>query len=259
MTTIKAAKMADLVAKHIEDLILEGSLLPGEALLSERELAERLDVSRPTLRDGLKLLEDRGLLTSKEGRGLKVAQLGAAAIADPLIDMLSTKLEVADDYLEFRDIIESSAAAIAAERATEIDLQIISQCLDRIDRAHKKGDPVEEADADTNFHMKIYEACHNLVILQIMLAFSGKLRADVLHNRERLFKIPFTRDLLLDQHRSIGDAILRRDPEAAKNAAHSHLDYLRKAMHEIRQTEAKLDTSLRRLRGGGIAARKSSR
>lgn len=56
------------VARHIEGLILEGTLRPGEPLLAERELAQRLGVSRPTLRDGLKLLEERGLLVA-QGRG----------------------------------------------------------------------------------------------------------------------------------------------------------------------------------------------
>ncbi|MGX9947916.1 FCD domain-containing protein [Bradyrhizobium denitrificans] len=259
MTTIKGEKAAGLVARHIEGLILEGSLRPGESLLPERELAERLDVSRPTLRDGLKMLEERGLLTGKEGRGLKVAQLGAAAIADPLIEMLANRMEVADDYLEFRDVVESSAAAMAADRATEIDLRTLRDCLDRIDRAHAKGDPVEEADADAEFHMTIYEACHNIVILQIMRALSSNLRTDVLHNRERLFTIPFTRDLLRNQHREIGDAILGRDPEAASRAAHAHLAYLRNATREIREAEAKLGISLRRLEGGGLASRKASR
>ena len=64
---IRPAKLADTIADHLEQMILEGSLRPGERLLAERELAVRFDVSRPSLREALEKLEQRGLLTS--GRG----------------------------------------------------------------------------------------------------------------------------------------------------------------------------------------------
>ena len=80
------------------------------AVVALRELAERLNVSRSTLRDGLRLLEERGLLVQANGRGSRVAQLGTAAITDPLIEMLARHTEGADDYLEFRAIAEAAAA-----------------------------------------------------------------------------------------------------------------------------------------------------
>lgn len=258
MSTIRPLKTADKVADYIEGLIVEGSLRAGDALRPERELAEHLDVSRPTLREGLKILEKKGLLTGHEGRGLKVALLGATMIADPLVEMLTGRRELADDYYEFRDMVESSAAGMAAERATEIDHSNLRACLDHIDRAHEDGDPSEEAAADAAFHMAIYEASHNVVVLQIMRALSGNLRSDVLLNRQQLFTVPLTRDLLLTQHRDIGEAILERNAEGARAAAHAHLSYLRSATREFRGMEAKLGVSLRRLEGGGIAARKAS-
>lgn len=249
-------RAADLVMRHIERLILEGSLRPGEPLLPERELAERLNVSRPTLRDALKSLEQKGFLTSREGRGMKVAQLGAATISDPLIALLGERSEITDDYLEFRDIVESSAAALAAERASQVDIDRIRQCAERIERAHAANDPAEEAEADVEMHMAIYEASHNLVLLQIMRALSGNLRTDVLLNRQRLFSLPYVRDLLREQHLSIARAIIEKRPDAARSAAHAHLSYLRRAAREIREAEAKLDVSLRRLESGGLSALK---
>lgn len=258
MTDIKLnrpERAADLVMKHIERLILEGSLRSGEPLLPERELAERLNVSRPTLRDALKALELKGFLTSREGKGMRVARLGAA-ISDPLIALLAQRSEVADDYLEFRDIVESSAAALAARRASKVDIDRIRQCVDRIERAHLSGDPVEEAEADAELHMTIYEASHNLVLLQIMQALSGNLKMDVLHNRRRLFTIPYVRDILRDQHLAIAQAIIDKRPDDARAAAHAHLNYLLQATREIREAEAKLDVSLRRLESGGLSALK---
>jgi GntR family transcriptional repressor for pyruvate dehydrogenase complex len=250
--SIKPQRAAEAVARHLEALILEGSLRPGEALLPERELAERLNVSRPTLREGLKLLEDRGLLDSEKGKAMRVAQLGKSAITDPLMDLLIARPEVADDYLEFRDIVETEAAMMAAQRANHVDRQRIEACMARIDAAHASGSPAEEAEADAALHLTIYEASHNIVLLQIMRALSGSLRSDVTKNRARMFTIPAIRDLLRDQHLAIGRAILDGDPQAARHAAHHHLAYIRGAMHEINAAEAKLDLSLRRLHSGGL-------
>lgn len=247
-------RAADAVMKHIEGRILEGSLRPGEALLPERELAQKLNVSRPTLRNALKSLEERGFLTSKEGRGVKVAQIGKECIIDPLIALLSEHSEVADDYLEFRDVVESSAAAMAAQRANEPEIQRMKACVAKIEAAHMANSPNDEAEADAELHLAIYEASHNLVLLQIMRVLSGNLRTDVLHNRQRLFTVPDVRDLLRDQHLDIAQAIIERRPADAQSAAHEHLSYLRRATREIREAEANLDIALRRIGSGGLSA-----
>lgn len=251
-TAVRPAKAADAVVKHIEELILEGSLRPGDRLLSERDLAQKLSVSRPTLRDALQELERNGLLTTKEGSGVKVAQLGVESISDPLITMLTKRSEVTDDYLEFRDVVESSAAAMAASRANAADRKHIRRRIEEIEKAHAAADPDAEAEADAKLHMAIYEASHNLVVLQIMRALSGNLRMDVLHNRRKLFTVPYVRDLLRDQHLAIARAIIDGSPDAARVAAHEHLSYIRRAAKEIRNAESQLDISLRRLESGGL-------
>lgn len=250
--SVRPEGAAASVQKHIEDLIVEGSLRPGQALLPEREMASRLNVSRPTLRHALKSLEDHGFLI-RDGRAMKVAQLGTS-FTDPLIKMLVERHEVADHYLEFREVVESSAAAMAAERANAPEIQRIRDCVARIEAAHVSTDPAEEAEADAELHIAIYEASHNLVLLQIMRALSGNLRTDVLHNRQQLFSIRYVRDLLRDQHLAIAQAIIEKRPDAARSAAHAHLSYLRRATREIREAEEKLDISLRRLDGGGLSA-----
>lgn len=251
-TTIKSTKAAENVARHIETLIIEGTLRPSDPLLPERELAKRLNVSRPTLRDGLKTLQDKGLLRQDGSKGLRVAALGAGAITDPLLELLAGREELADDYLEFRDIVECQAAALAAERANEVDLRRIRTSLERIDRAFATADPDEEADADAELHQLIYEASHNLVLLQIMRALSGGLRRDVIQNRGRMFTLPRTRERLHKQHHAIAAAIIAGERIAAHDAAHQHLGYVRESLHHLRDSEAKLAVSNRRDTGGGL-------
>ena len=137
---MKPAKAAEAVARHIDGLILEGSLRPGEKLPAERELAERLAVSRPTLREGLRSLQQEGLLTREAGGGAAVAMLGTS-ITDPLAKLLRSRPKTADDYLEFRQVIEGTAAELAAQRATDIDLDVLTSCMRRIEASHGKDDP----------------------------------------------------------------------------------------------------------------------
>ncbi|MFC3630256.1 FCD domain-containing protein [Paracoccus angustae] len=255
--SIRPERAAEAVARHVETLILEGSLAPGEGLLPERDLAARLNVSRPTLRDGLKLLQDRGLLVGEKGRGLRVAALGRAAITDPLLALLAQRPEVEDDYLDFRDVVESHAAGLAAARATEVDRERIRAALDGIEAAHGAARPADEAEADAALHQAIYEASHNLVLLQIMRALAGNLRSNVAANRGRMFTLPQVRDHLRDQHRAIGEAILAGDPEAARTAAHAHLAYVRRAARDLACAEAHHETARRRQSGGGLGQRRT--
>src|SRR5579871_1661955 len=208
---LKPHRTADAVAGYIEGLILEGSLRPEEILLAERELAERLQVSRPVLREGLQQLEDRGILL-KAGSGTQVAKLGTS-ITDPLIALLaSSRIETTFDYLTFREICEGSAAQLAAARGTEVDHATIGSCMKRIEEAHKKQDPGDEAEADADFHIAVYEASHNTVLLHVMRALSSMLRSGVFYSREKLYNRHEVRGLFRTQHLAIHDAIIARDP-----------------------------------------------
>ena len=255
--SIKGHSAGEATARHIEDLILEGSLRPGESLLPEREMALRLQVSRPTLRQGIKLLEDKGLLVSEGGGGRVIAPL-ATSITDPLIELMAARPDVVDDYLELRATMERMAAALAATRANEVDRETLRGCMARIDHAHALADPHDEADADVDLHVAIYEASHNVVLLQMMRALSGMLRKGVFHNREKLYSRPEVREVLLEQHRAIHDAVLARDPVAAGQAAEDHMTYTKRVLDEITAADARLEISLRRIDGGNISSRARS-
>lgn len=251
---IKGSSAGESTARHIEDLILEGSLRPGEPLLPEREMALRLNVSRPTLRQGMKMLEEKGLLLAEPGGARVVAPL-ATSITDPLIDLLSTRDDVVEDYLELRRTLEGMAATLAATRANDVDRAMLQRCMDRIDAAHEKADPHDEADGDVDLHIAIYEASHNVVLLQVMRALSGMLRRGVFHNREKLYARSEVREVLLAQHRAIFEAVMARDPEAAGRAAEDHMTYTRRVLNEIAAAEARLEISLRRIDGGNLSSR----
>ena len=99
---IKAAKLSDVILQQLENMILEGSLAPGEKLPPERELAKQFEVSRPSLREAIQKLEAKGLVTRRQGGGTFVKNQLEEGLTDPLFDLISKHPESQFDLLEFR-------------------------------------------------------------------------------------------------------------------------------------------------------------
>lgn len=249
---IRRDKLGDAIADHLEKLILEGVLRPGEKLASERELAIKLDVSRPSLREALDKLHGKGLIELSKA-GAVVAQF-LAPLSRPLAELFADKPRVTADYFEYRRIIEGQAAALAATRATEVDRAALKECCERMVEAHEIEDPSEEASADADLHLLVYESAHNVVILHVMRVFSELLRNDILYNRDQLYRRFGVRDQLLKQHLAIADAILRGDPKVAEKAASDHIHFTFQTIEEIRRDEARIEVSLRRVSRSDLLA-----
>jgi GntR family transcriptional regulator, transcriptional repressor for pyruvate dehydrogenase complex len=242
---IRPPRLADAIAGHIERMILEGVLRPGERLAPERDLAEKLDVSRPSLREALDQLQKRGLLVSRRG-GTTVAQF-LAPLSMPLAELFRDKARVTADYFEYRCFVESQAAKLAALRATDLDRKTIRAVIERMQAAHSLEDPYKEAEADVDLHLAVYEAAHNVVMLHVMRVFAELLREGIFYNRDQLFRRHGTRPILLEQHLAIADAVLNGDVDTAARVADEHIRYTFNTVEEIRRDEERLQASLRRL------------
>ena len=99
---VEHTRMAEAVVEQVEEMILHGTLRDGERLPSERDLADRLDVSRQTLREALKALEEKGLVESRQGGGTFIANIVGSAISEPLVELFSRHEEAYLDYMAFR-------------------------------------------------------------------------------------------------------------------------------------------------------------
>jgi GntR family transcriptional regulator, transcriptional repressor for pyruvate dehydrogenase complex len=252
MLTVRTPKIADAIETHIEKLILEGALHPGEKLAPERELAQKLDVSRPSLREGIDKLVRRGLLTSTKG-GTFVAQFLSPVIA-PLASLYRDNERVIADYFEFRLCVEAQAAHEAALRATNVEKAAIRSCLQEMRKAHKLEDPAQEAEADVKLHMLVYEAGHNFIVLHVMRAMSELLRNNIFFNRQSLYLKAGVREKLLKQHVAIGEAVIAGDPEKAEKAAGDHIRFVFSTVAEIQSANTRLKTSLLRARRADLLA-----
>jgi GntR family transcriptional repressor for pyruvate dehydrogenase complex len=244
-TKVRPVPLADIIAERIQTMILEGALRPGEKLLGERELAERLGVSRPSLHQALAQLEEKGLLITTKA-GTIVARF-LDRLADPLAELFVTEPRATSDYIEFRRTVEVAAAGYAATRATQPEREAIKDCMARIRTAHDAGDSSQEADYDAELHGLIYEASHNLMVLHIMRVLGDLLHRNVFYNRETLYLRAGVRDLLLEQHLRIGEAVVNGDPEAAAEAMRAHMAFTGSTIEDIQREEARLATAMRRI------------
>jgi len=244
-SVVHLPKISEAMAEHIEKLILEGVLRPGEKLAPERELAEKLEISRPSLREALAMLEQRGLLVSSRS-GTFVAQF-LSPLFRPLATLMQDKPRVTADYFEFRRIQEAHAARFAAMRATDVDRQAIRQCVDRMKKAHRLEDPTQEGDADVDLHLLIYEASHNVVLLHVMRALADLLRNNIFYGRAQLYLREGVRDQLLEQHVALAEAVIAGKSRDAEAAAAEHIRFTFETVEEIRRDSARLETSLSRV------------
>ena len=243
---IQPEKLSHSVVRQIEALILRGILRPGERLPSERELSEKFGVSRPSLREALSDLQDRGLLVSKAGAGVFVADVLGSAFSEALVKLFAGHPEALFDYISFRRDMEGLAAERAARLGSDTDLKVIDTIFKKMEAAHTKRNPADEASLDADFHLAIIEASHNVIMLHMMRSMYELLREGVFYNRQIMFKQRTTRAMLLDQHRSINLALQARDPEAARRAVETHLDYVENALQDQLRANRNEDTARQR-------------
>lgn len=227
---VQPEKLSQSVVRQIELLILRGILRPGERLPSERDLSDKLGVSRPSLRDAIADLQKRGLLTSKAGAGIFVADVLGSSFSDALVKLFANHAEAVFDYISFRRDLEGMAAERAARLASDTDLMVIDTVFQKMENAHAKRNPAEEAKLDAEFHLSIVESSHNVVMLHMMRSMYELLREGVFYNRTIMFKQRTSRSALLDQHRAVNDALQARDPKAARHSIEAHLDYVEAAL-----------------------------
>ncbi|SFJ37259.1 FadR/GntR family transcriptional regulator [Celeribacter neptunius] len=234
---INAEKLSASVMRQIELLILRGILRPGERLPAERDLAERLGVSRPSVREAIAELTEKGLVAPRAGAGVYVADVLGSAFSPALVKLFGAHEEAVFDYIAFRRDMEGLAAERAAKLASDTDLKVINTIFEKMEAAHPKRNPSEEARLDAEFHLSIIEASHNVIMLHMMRSMFDLLREGVFYNRSVMFKQRTNRAQLLDQHRAINTALQTRDPEAARAAVIRHLDYVEEALLDQKKFE----------------------
>lgn len=213
--------LARHAADHLKALIASGSLSPGDRLPPERELATRLGVSRPTLREAVAALVIMGLLESRQGAGTFVARTAREATATGTPNATTISIEIGPDPAgaleELRMLLEPAAAERAAIRCSAAKLAELRQLFDDLVAAQGDGERCLRLDAE--FHRQIQIAGGSTLILSMLDGVAS------LAGREDAPAPPPAGDPERDvaEHRAILEAIETRNAPLAKAAMTAHL------------------------------------
>ncbi|QDR82645.1 FadR/GntR family transcriptional regulator [Sporomusa termitida] len=219
----------DIVAQ-IRQLIQDGSLAPGDQLLPERQLAEKLGVSRSALREALTVLDSMGLIDITPGGGACIKKVGIESMVEPLAAIMLKEKESVFELLETRRILEIEIAKLAAVRASKSDLYQIREAA--MEMNNDILNARDTGESDVNFHLSIARASQNTILYNIMQMISGLMREGYGPSRRELLRGPIEEQRYWSDHNFlILDAIQNRDPDRAAELIKEHIQ---KAEVELR-------------------------
>ena len=222
------------VADAIRAFMLSRGLAPGDRLGREEDLAQRFGVSRPTLREALRLLSSAHLIRASKGPGggifvaATTEQGLGMSVADMVASMLSADSIDIDELIETRLLLEVPLAGLAAQRATEADVAVLRDILT------EAGDVAQGATfrgMDTRLHSTIAAIAGN----RLALAFTEWIGAVLQPPLHEIVEPAVVDSVVVEQHRDIVRAIGRGDPTAAERAMREHLVYLKDVVGAVRR------------------------
>lgn len=205
------------IADQIQELIEKKQLQAGSKLPSERSLASILGINRATLREAIRILEVRGLLTTDIGRGAYISYIKPSIVTESLKRYRIFGDCSLDDIMEIRERIEPEIAGLAAIKCTEDDLEKLKKQIEVINRYLKLKNREKYILADEIFHQLITEATYN----QLFIAIMKGLRVILLPMKQEIIS-----EFWIDnkeEHLKIYDAICSKDSSAAVEAMKEHM------------------------------------
>jgi len=209
------------LAARIAGLITEGEFKAGDRLPSERALADRFGVSRTLVREAIIVLEIQGNVEVRGGSGIYICAPSPGAVPAASAYTLSPG-PGPFELLRARSLIESEIASVAAENRKDSDIDRIYAALAAM-REHMQDKAANEA-ADRLFHLRIAESTGNSVLLQMVTALWDHTKAPIWSQMEAHFHTPELRRASQDDHQRVFNALLERDPAAARAAMRGHID-----------------------------------
>lgn len=223
----------ETIVQKIAELITSEDLKPGDRLPTEHQLSEQLGVSRTVVREGVKVLVATGLVYTRRGSGLFVADR-ASSFATKMLDSLTPvdPTQVINLY-EFRLMLEVPAARLAAERITPHELRELREVVALNQQSAEAQQRQQWSESDAAFHRVIAEATHN-PFLASTIAMSTRAQRwvfDIAAGRTQALLLSYAK-----QHAEILEAIQEGEPDAAAQAMQTHLEWaLTHSKQEVRR------------------------
>jgi len=221
---IKRRAISEDVTRNILESIRNRELKPGDKLPSERQLAEEFQVSRVSLREGMRTLAYMNIVEIRTGDGTYVSDLKPETLVEHLEFVLSLDDSTLHQLLEARQFVEPQLAALAATNITDEELALLNLQLQKM---RAVGDDFEQiSELDVQLHMIIAQASRN----PFLIRFMASLRHLGHKSRQRTSQIDFVRQISQKDHEQIVAAINAGDADGARDAMTRHLQHIQEGL-----------------------------
>ncbi|MDQ7907553.1 GntR family transcriptional regulator [Phytohabitans sp. ZYX-F-186] len=229
--TVTSNRMSEAIVDQIRTLIRSEKLRPGDRLPSERELGERMGVSRVTVREALRVLEAGGLIEIRVGArgGAFVTSPTTSQVGSGLADLITLSPVTASEVTEARQVVELGIIPIVVERATDEDIAELRAMVEEHAAALKKGQygmPMSAA-----FHQRVAACTHNNAIEMLVHSFHGPLLMSL---REAQVAAPLMGHRGTNEHRDFVEALAARDADRATEIMRTHLSRTARRVARVR-------------------------
>jgi fatty acid metabolism transcriptional regulator FadR len=217
LTPVEKIKAPEQIAEMLLKYILQGGVSPGDKLPAERTLATQLNVTRATLREALKKLEQLKLIVIHQGKGIIVEDFRKASI-DLIFSLLvingEIDLKILENILEARELFGTDVAKLAARRADKKDIKQMSNLMEKL---VKTTDPAKLQQLDFEFFRQLALASKNMVYILLMNTIK------TIHDKHLKLFLPLSKNLSTSLQQEILEAVMNGDEEKAAQSAQKFL------------------------------------
>lgn len=217
MAQLRRQNLSQLVSAELMDRIKSGELRPGDRIPPEPKLMEEFDVSRNVIREAVQQLTALKVVDVRPRRGIIVREQEPGSALDAAVMGALLNDQTVDDLYEFRLVIETAMAEAAAMRATESDLTLIDESLERF--RESVGSRTSIFAADVQFHQCVARSSGNVIYDRVLAQLASLLE---MYRRET-DRVTGAPERALVEHVEIADAIHRKDPKSARLAMQRHI------------------------------------
>ena len=215
------------VIEYVKTGIGSGELQEGEKLLPERELAQKLEISRNSTREGLKILENLGVLESQQGAGNYISGNFEDILAEMLSFMYVLKKIDIEEITEFRFALEWGALESGVKKATPAQRREMLSCLDKLEKAESEGERVAW---DKAIHHLLIESSGNLCMLANYKALNKIMDAYIPKMRGKIIEGMHSEQFLSRAHRTLAEGFAEENINKAREGLRLHFHYIRQYM-----------------------------
>ena len=217
-------KPYQLVIDHVREEVLHGNLRPGDRLPGERELAEQLGISRNSVREGLRILENMGITSSQHGAGHYISLNFDEPMTETLSLIYTMKGMGRDDLTQFRYCLEREAMHLAVDYASEQQKIMIGKHLEAPLSAETEKDRYEH---DMALHMTLIEASRNDYLITTYRALTNVIEDHIPVYRGKIIEGMKSNHKLEDTHRMLVLGVVNSDLRTGLEGLSRHFEYIR--------------------------------